>query len=402
MPLGEEEVALVRAELSWEFPAFVITEEIYEQWNAQQKGKQATATWHNIFADYQQHYPELAQEFTRRISGELPQEWGAKWQQFMQNMQQNMPHVATREASREVLNFVTEFLPELLGGAADVSNSTFTKHKNVKVITAEKLSGNYINYGVREFAMACIMNGLSLYRGFIPYGSTFLIFSDYAKPAIRLTALMQLRAIYVFTHDSIAVGEDGPTHQPIEQLAALRLLPNISVWRPADAVETAIAWQMALEKNHGPTVLALTRQAVTCYGRNIEQVKLIKRGGYILADSEKQAQIILIATGSEVALAMQATAVASKLGYVIRVVSMPAVDMFLAQDKEYREQVLPKETPKIVIEAGATAGWHQIVQGNGKILGIDCYGSSASGAELYKSFNLTVDVVVAAIKELLL
>jgi transketolase len=401
IPLGEAEVELTRAKLGWEFPAFVIPPEFYSEWDAKEKGKQATTAWQNIFSDYQQRYPALAQEFTQRLHGELPRDWCSKWEQFIKDVQQKMPNVATRESSRNVLDFVGEFLPGFIGGAADLSSSVFTKNKNVDIIETGKLNGNYINYGVREFAMVCVMNGLSLHGGFIPYGGTFLIFSDYARPAIRLAALMKLQAIYVLTHDSIAVGEDGPTHQPIEQLATLRIMPNVSLWRPADAVETAIAWQIAIENKKGPTVLALTRQPVSCQARTIMQVEHIKLGGYVLIDCEKKAQVILIATGSEVELAVQAAAIASKNGYLIRVVSMPSVDTFLAQKEEYRYKVLPAELPKIVIEAGTTAYWHQLVQGNGKILGIDCYGNSAPGAELYKHFNLTVENIVSAIEEVL-
>lgn len=398
-PLGEAEIALIRQKLAWDLPPFDMPEHIYQAWEASTKGAELEQVWQDSFNNYKRSYPYLAAEFERRMREDLPHNWQQELASLIASTQQTKANIATREASRNTLDFIGEILPELIGGSADLTSSTLTEHKNSKTIVPGVLAGNYINYGVREFAMACVMNGLSLYGGFIPYGGTFLAFSDYAKAAIRLGALMQKQTIYVLTHDSIALGEDGATHQPIEQLAMLRLMPNVSLWRPADAVETAIAWQMAIENRTGPTVLALTRQAVPGQMRTAKQIAQIKQGAYILADCAAHAEVILIATGSEVALALQAAAIALAKGYLVRVVSMPSVDMFLLQAPEYKEQVLPNKVPKIAIEAGVSAYWHQFVQGNGKIIGVDRYGKSGPGPDVCQYFALTVAAIVSAIEE---
>ena len=403
-PLGEEEIKLVRKELKWNLPEFVISDEIYKAWDAKEKGNKYEQEWQKLFTLYQQEYPELAQEFNRRIHGKLPDNWDKEWNGFINSLQQENISLATREGSKKTLDFLGNILPELIGGAADLSSSNLTMHKSAEVVATDQnnISGNYINYGVREFAMAAIMNGLSLYGGIIPYGGTFLVFSDYARPAIRLSALMKKKVIYVFTHDSIAVGEDGPTHQPIEQLSSLRIMPNVSLWRPADLIETAIAWKMAIERDNSPTVLALTRQKVSEQKRSLQQIEQIQYGGYILKDSKDKPEIILLATGSEVELAMQAADLLIKQDkYSIRVVSMPSVDTFMSQNQPYKEQILPKNIFKIVIESGITNYWYQIIQGNGTIIGIDHYGQSAPGQQLRKIFDLTVEKIIKTVREFL-
>lgn len=401
VPLGPEEIALIRQNLNWHYPEFVIPPEIYTAWDAKAKGTNLVTAWNTTFQHYQQQHPKLAQEFLRYLRGQLPTSWHQQWQQFIANLQEQLPHIATREASLQSLNFLSQYLPELIGGSADVTSSTFSKANNAIAITAQNFNGNYINYGIRELGMAGIMNGLALSNGLIPYGSTFLVFSDYARAAIRLAALMRLRVIYVFTHDSIAIGEDGPTHQPIEQLAALRIIPNLSLWRPADAVETGIAWQQAIEHTSGPTVLALTRQAVPCQLRTYQQLKQIKQGGYVLLDSPEQAQLILLATGSELALAMAAAKMVIAKGYNIRVVSMPAANVFLKQSLEYQQAILPASIPKLVIEAGITNYWHQFTQGHGNIIGLNSYGKSAPAEQLYNYFHFTVEDIVNAMYDIL-
>ncbi len=400
-PLGEEETMLVREALAWKFPPFFIPEDIYNAWDAKSDGEKFEQNWRDSFHAYERSYPYLAAEFERRIQGELPLNWRDELTSFIGTVQQTQGNIATREASRNALDFIGEMLPELIGGAADLAGPTFTMHKTAKTIMPGTFSGNYINYGVREFAMACIMNGLSLYGGFIPYGGTFLTFSDYARAAFRLAAIMKKQTIYVLTHDSIAIGEDGITHQPIEHLAVLRMMPNLSLWRPADAVETAVAWQMAIENRNGPTVLALTKQQLNCQVRNPEQIEQIKQGGYIIADCKRKAEVILIATGSELNLALQAAAITAEKGHLVRVVSMPSTDVFLAQPQAYKDMVLPQDIPKVVIEAGVTTYWYQFIQGKGRIIGLDHYGVSAPGPEVYKYFNMTVEAILGNIYEVL-
>ena len=401
-PLGSAEVALMRAELGWDdAKAFTVPADLYAAWDAKQRGANLEQAWQARFAAYESNYPYLAAEFLRCVQSQLPSNWSTESTSFIAGVQANNPSIATREASKLVLDFLGETLPELFGGAADLTNPTCTLHKHAKIITPSAMFGNYLRYGAREFAMSCIMNGISLYGGFIPYGGTFLTFSDYARSGIRSAAIMRKRVIYVLTHDSVGLGEDGPTHQPVEHLAALRLMPNVSVWRPSDAIETAVAWTAAIENLHGPTVLALTRQTVQGKQRSAEQVANIRRGGYIIADSQEPAAIILLATGSELDLALAAQQLATSCGYHVRVVSMPSVDVFLAQSAEYQASVLPSATPKIVIEAGVTAYWQQFVAGNGKVIGIDCYGNSAPWQDLYNYFSLTAANIFAAIEEVL-
>ena len=390
-PLGEEEIVKVRKQLNWEFSPFYIPDEFYVAWDAKKKGQQAEDKWNNLFNEYKNAYPNLAQELQRRWQKELPNNWLQIINDFAK---QNNTALATREASKNTLDTIGDILPELIGGSADLSCSNLTVHKHVKTIMPKELNGNYIYYGVREFAMTSIMNGLALYGGFIPYGGTFLVFSDYARSAIRMSALMKQRVIYVLTHDSIGVGEDGPTHQPIEHLAMLRITPNVSLWRPADATETAVAWQMAIERTDGPTVLALSRQKLKSLTRTQEQIELIKKGGYVLLDCNDTPEIIFIATGSEVEISLEAAELLAKQQRKIRVVSMPSIDIFLKQDKKYRLKVLPKNTKKIAIEAGATAIWHQFVGETGRIIGIDCFGKSAPYKEVYKACGITVEGLI--------
>lgn len=410
-PLGADEVSAARQQLAWpEQQPFIIPQDIYTAWDARESGKHQEDMWREQFAAYAAEYPELAQEFTRRMAGELPTEWQAKIDALVADIQQVNASIPTRKASQQMLEHLAELLPELLGGSADLSGSNLTLHKKSKVFLPDKNNylvkyGNYIHYGVREFGMSAIMNGIALYRGIIPYGGTFLTFIDYARNAIRMSALMQQRVIYVLTHDSIGLGEDGPTHQPVEHLSMLRLTPNLSVWRPCDTVETAVAWQMAIERRDGPTVLALTRQKVIGQIRNVEQVAAIKRGGYILAEMPKlvtiKPNIIFIATGSEVDLAMQAGKFLQQDGYAARVVSMPSMDVFSNQDLLYQAEVLPAYIPKIAIEAGATGLWYKFVGSNGAVVGIDRYGESAPEMDVYQEVGITAAKIVAKAKQLL-
>jgi len=411
--LGADNVAATRQQLNWQEPAFVIPAEIYQGWDARAKGKQVEQQWQELFNAYAAEYPELAAEYQRRLTGMLPDAWSGSMAEFIQQLQSKNASVATRKASQQVLDHITEMLPELFGGSADLSGSNLTLSKDSVAIKPGQLRGNYMHYGVREFAMAGIMNGLAVYRGFIPYGGTFLTFIDYARSALRMSAIMQQRVIYVLTHDSIGLGEDGPTHQPIEHLSMLRLTPNVSLWRPCDTVETAVAWQMALERHNGPTVLALTRQKVAGQVRTAEQCAAIQRGGYILAEGVGAVdfgvagaaagglQLILLATGSEVELAMQAREVLQQAGYVVRVVSMPCVDVFSAQSVDYQTMVLPKQVPKIAIEAGATGLWYKFVGTTGTVIGIDRYGESAPAEIIYQELGITAEHIVSTAKKLI-
>jgi transketolase len=401
-PLGEEEIALTRANLNWPYPPFEIPAEIYAGWNAKTKGVAAETTWNEKFAAYQTAYPELAAEFNQRLGGQLPADWFTGAAAFVAATDAKAEKVATRKASQLSLNAYGPLLPELIGGSADLAGSNLTIWKGSKGIQ-EDASGNYIFFGVREFGMAAIANGLALHGGFIPYTSTFLIFSEYARNALRMAALMKLRSIYVFTHDSIGLGEDGPTHQPVEQAATLRLIPNMGVWRPCDAVETAVAWKCAIEKQNGPSALLLSRQNLPHMVRNAGQLADIAKGGYILHDCGcANPEAIIIATGSEVELAMNAAKALAEKGRKIRVVSMPAVDVFEAQDAAYRQQVLPDSvTARVVVEAGVTGLWHKYAGSRGKIIGLDHFGESAPAELLFKEFGFTVENVVKTVEEIL-
>jgi len=401
-PLGEEEITLTRANLDWPYPPFEIPADIYSGWDARDRGNTAEIAWNEKFAAYHAAYPELSAEFTQRMSGNLPATWNAGAAAFLAATDAKAEKVATRKASQLCLNGYGPLLPELIGGSADLAGSNLTLWKGSRGIQEDQ-AGNYIFFGVREFGMAAIANGLALHGGFIPYTATFLIFSEYARNALRMAALMKQRSIYVFTHDSIGLGEDGPTHQPVEQAATLRLIPNMGVWRPCDAVETAVAWKHAIEKTDGPSALLLSRQNLPHMPRTVEQLAAINRGGYILSDCVGVTpEAIIIATGSEVELAMNAAKVLNDNGRKIRVVSMPAVDVFEAQDAAYRQQVLPDSvSARVVVEAGVTGLWHKYAGCRGKIIGLDRFGESAPAELLFKEFGFTVEHVVSSVEEVM-
>ncbi|MDF1577342.1 MAG: transketolase [Desulfurivibrionaceae bacterium] len=401
-PLGDDEIKLTRAALGWSHAPFIIPAEIYRGWNATDKGAAIEEAWTRKFAAYSRAHPELAAEFTRRMTGELPTGWREGAGAFIKATDAKAAKVATRKASQLSLNGYGPLLPELIGGSADLAGSNLTIWDGSRGIQNEA-DGNYIYFGVREFGMAAIANGIALHGGFIPYTSTFLIFSDYARNALRMAALMKQQSIYVFTHDSIGLGEDGPTHQPVEQAATLRMIPNMSVWRPCDAVETAAAWKHAVEYRTGPTALLLSRQGLPHMARNSEQLANVARGGYILHDCGcATPDAIIIATGSEVELAVNAAKELAGKGTKIRVVSMVSADVFEAQTESYRQSVLPDNiTARVAVEAGISAGWYKYVGSNGKIIGLDRFGESAPAGELFKLFGFTVDNIVKTVEGLL-
>lgn len=399
--LGEAEVTAVRKQLDWPYAPFEIPANIYAEWNAKARGDSNFASWQQYFADYAKAHPALAREFLRRIDSDLPENWQKHSNDYIQQTQNKAENIATRKASQNCLNSYGPLLPEFLGGSADLTESNLTNWSGSKIITNTEFPGNYLCYGVREFAMSAIMNGIALHQGFIPYGGTFLTFADYARNAVRLAAMMKQRIIFVYTHDSIGLGEDGPTHQPIEHAAMLRMTPGLSVWRPCDAVETAAAWKFAIE-HAGPTCLLLTRQAVPHQTRNTTQVNNINRGGYILQDCEGIPEALIIATGSEVQLAIAAAQQLTQQGKKIRVVSMPSTDVFAAQDEAYKQTVIPDAiTARVAVEAATTNFWYQYVGLKGKVIGIDRYGESAPAAEVYKALGVTVEKVVEAVNILL-
>ncbi|MFT6916038.1 MAG: transketolase [Motiliproteus sp.] len=401
-PLGDDEITLTRKALGWEHAPFVIPEEIATEWDAREHGMIIENSWNAQFSDYAEAYPELASEFLRRISGDLPKDFAAQSQAYIEELQAKGETIASRKASQNALNAYGPQLPELLGGSADLAGSNLTLWSGCKTITQDDASGNYMNYGVREFGMSAIMNGLALHGGFIPYGATFLIFMEYARNAVRMAALMGQRSIFVYTHDSIGLGEDGPTHQPIEQLTNLRTTPNLDLWRPCDAVESAVAWKNALERVEGPSALVFSRQSLAHQPRSTEQLNNVQRGGYILRDCPGLPDAILIATGSEVGLAMDAAAQLSEAGRNIRVVSMPCTDVFEAQSAEYRESVLPASvSARVAIEAAHSDFWYKYVGLNGRVVGMTSFGESAPAPELFKLFGFTVDNVVSKVNELL-
>ncbi|QJC29435.1 transketolase [Enterobacteriaceae endosymbiont of Plateumaris pusilla] len=401
-PLGEIEIELTRKKLNWHYKPFEIPESIYDKWNAKDIGNLKELKWINKFNDYSNIFPELAKELKRRINNLLPNNWNIKLKKFIQKLYKNPIDISTRQASQECLEFFSKILPEFLGGSADLASSNLTLCSESKAIN-KSTCGNYIHYGVREFGMIAIANGISLYRGFIPYTATFLTFSDYCRNAIRMAALMKIRNIMIYTHDSIGVGEDGPTHQPIEQLSSLRLIPNLSVWRPCDQLETAIAWKYAIENINNPTALILSRQNLPAQIRNKNKITYITHGGYILKDClEQKPDIILIATGSEVYLAVEAYNQLSKLKYKIRVVSMPSTDIFEKQNNEYKNYVLPKNIKlRIAIEAGQSDFWYKYVGLKGIVIGIDRFGYSAPAEILFKKFGFTVENIILKIQDLL-
>ena len=401
-PLGDDEIALTRKALGWEHAPFVIPEEISSEWDAREHGVVIENNWNEQFAEYADAYPELASEFLRRISGDLPEDFAAQSQAYIEELQAKGETIASRNASQNALNAYGPQLPELLGGSADLAGSNLTIWSGCKGVTKDDASGNYLFYGVREFGMSAIMNGVALHGGFIPYGATFLIFMEYARNAVRMAALMRQRTLFVYTHDSIGLGEDGPTHQPIEQLANLRSTPNLDLWRPCDAVESAVAWKNALERVEGPSALVFSRQNLPHQQRSPEQLNNIQRGGYILRDSSGQPDAILIATGSEVGLAMDAAEALSNEGRNVRVVSMPCTEAFEAQSAEYRESVLPAAvSARVAVEAAHADFWYKYVGLNGRIVGMTSFGESAPASELFKLFGFTVDNVVAKVNELL-
>ena len=401
--LGEEEVAATRENLGWKYPPFVVPDEIYAGWNARDKGAKAEAAWAEKFAHYKAAHPALAAEFERRvINGELPADWAAKAKDFVAAVNAKGEKIATRKASQNAIGGFAPLLPELVGGSADLAGSNLTLWKDAKGISNTVSDGNYIYYGVREFAMSAIMNGIALHGGFIPYGGTFLVFSDYARNAVRMSALMKQRVIYVYTHDSIGLGEDGPTHQPIEHVSSLRIIPNMQLWRPCDAVESAVAWQAAVERTDGPSCLVFSRQGLAHMPRDDQQIAAIRRGGYTLLDCQGAPQAIVIATGSEVEIAVAAAKTLADGGVKVRVVSMPSTNLFDAQDAAYKESVLPKAvTARVAIEAGVSDFWARYVGDHGKVIGINRFGESAPIAALYKEFGFTAENVVKAVRELL-
>jgi len=401
-PLGAAEIALAREKLNWHEEPFVIPTEIKMAWDAKQKGESLEKAWRIQYEAYAKAYPDLAKDLISRLSGELPPEMMKMFELLIDTIETKKENISTRKASQNVLNFLCEHLSSLLGGSADLSESVATFSNHSKAITPEDFQGNYIHYGVREFGMSAMMNGMALHGGFIPYGGTFLTFLDYARNAVRLAALMKQRVIFVYSHDSIGLGEDGPTHQPIEHLSMLRNTPNMSVWRPMDATETAVAWKSALERKEGPTSLILTRQNITHQSKTVEKTKAISRGAYILREPNGLIEAIIIATGSEIALAMEAEAELTKMGHHVRVVSMPSMDRFKAQSPEYREAVLPKQVKhRVAIEAASTQDWYQWVGLEGAVIGIDRFGESAPAKAILDALGLTVEKIVATVTALI-
>ncbi|WP_419207434.1 transketolase [Photobacterium leiognathi subsp. mandapamensis] len=401
-PLGADEIKAAREFLGWTYGAFEIPAEIYAEWDAKESGKVKEAAWDEKFAAYAAAHPELAAEFKRRMNGELPANWDQVTSEIIADLQANPANIASRKASQNALEAFGKLLPEFMGGSADLAPSNLTMWSGSKSITPTDASGNYIHYGVREFGMTAIINGIALHGGFVPYGATFLMFMEYARNAMRMAALMKVQNIQVYTHDSIGLGEDGPTHQPVEQIASLRLTPNMSTWRPCDQVESAVAWKYAIERKDGPTSLIFSRQNLTQQDRDAAQVANIAKGGYVLKDCEGKPELILIATGSEVGIAAEAYAQLTAEGRKVRLVSMPATDLFDKQDAAYRESVLPSDvTARVAVEAGIADYWYKYVGFDGRIIGMTSFGESAPAEELFKMFGFTTEKVVNTAKELL-
>jgi transketolase len=397
--LGEAEVAATRQQLGWAHDPFVIPADIYAGWDAKSKGGEREAAWNSKFAAYQAAHPELAAEFERRMAGKLPADWSAKANAFVASVNEKGETIASRKASQNALNGFGPILPELLGGSADLAGSNLTLWSGCKDVNQPGYDGNYVYYGVREFGMSAIMNGLTLHGGFKPYGATFLMFSEYARNALRMAALMKAPSIFVYTHDSIGLGEDGPTHQPIEQTATLRMIPNMHVWRPCDAVESAVCWKAAIERADGPSTLIFSRQNLPHNARSQAQIDAIAKGGYVLKDSQGAPEAIIIATGSEVELAVKAAEVLEGKGKRIRVVSLPSTNVFETQDQAYKDSVLPPSvTARVVVEAGVSDAWYKYVGTQGKVVGLDRFGESAPAGQLFKEFGFTVDNVVANVE----
>jgi len=399
--LGDDEVAATRKHIGWNYPPFEIPQDIYAQWDAKEAGKAKEKAWNEKFAAYAKAYPELAAEFERRVSGKLPAHWQNEAQKYIEELQAKPANIASRKASQNALESFGKILPEFLGGSADLAPSNLTMWSGSKSIGDDK-AGNYIHYGVREFGMTAITNGIALHGGFLPYSATFLMFVEYARNAVRLAALMKIRNVFVYTHDSIGLGEDGPTHQPVEQMASLRVTPNMNTWRPGDQVESAIAWKYAIERTDGPSALIFSRQNLTQQPRTAEQLANVARGGYVLKDSDGTPDVILIATGSEVGITVEAAEKLTALGTRVRVVSMPSTDVFDQQDAAYRESVLPKTvTARVAVEAGIADYWYKYVGLNGAIVGMTTFGESAPAEQLFKEFGFTADNVVAKAQGLL-
>jgi transketolase len=399
--LGEAEVAATRKHIDWPYEPFVVPDEIRSGWDARAVGAKAEQAWQERLAAYRKAYPDLAAELERRLRGELPAGWREAVAEFVRAAQEKPAAVATRSASQKVLDVLGAAIPEMLGGSADLTGSNNTNHKDFRPLSAADPTGNYLHYGVREFGMTAIMNGVALHGGFVPYGGTFLVFSDYARNAARMAALMKQRVILVYTHDSIGLGEDGPTHQPVEHVASLRIIPNMQVWRPCDVVETAVAWTGAVDRCDGPTSLILSRQALAPMERTPAQLADVGRGGYVLLESDGAPECVLIGTGSEVALAVDAAKRLAQAGRRVRVVSMPCTAVFDAQPRQYRDAVLPPGVPCVAIEAGVRDGWWRYVGARGAVIGMDTFGASAPAKQLFEHFGFTTDNVVRTVDGLL-
>jgi len=398
-PLGAAEIAATRQALGWTHPPFEIPAAVYQQWDAREKGQRWQEDWQARFDAYAKEWPELAAQLRRRLAGELPADFAPRMQAHVEQTVQQAAHIASRKASQQTIAALAQMLPELLGGSADLTASNLTDWPGAGAVRNDDRSGRHLNYGVREFGMAAIMNGIALHGGFVPFGGTFLTFSDYSRNALRMAALMKQRVIHVFTHDSIGLGEDGPTHQAVEHAASLRLIPNLHVWRPCDATETAVAWQQAVSCPNNPSALLLSRQNLP-FVSTTQTASLIAKGGYVLRDAQS-AQAIIIATGSEVGLALKAQDALKEKGIAVRVVSMPCTQVFDAQDPAWHEQVLPKHLPRVAVEAGATGGWYRYVGLNGAVIGLDTYGESAPAPVLFEHFGLTAECVAASVERVL-
>ncbi len=399
-PLGEQEIAATRQQIGWDWPAFEIPPHVYSAWDARPAGAAAEAAWTRQFADYARQYPNEASELRRRLTGALPADFAERVTGLLQKVREKAQSIASRKASQDVIEALAPGLPELLGGSADLAGSNLTLWSGSRSV-ATVPGGNYIHYGVREFGMSAIMNGVALHGGFIPYGGTFLTFSDYSRNALRMAALMRIRSLFVFTHDSIGLGEDGPTHQPVEHVAALRLIPNMDVWRPCDTEESVVAWSCALQRSDGPSSLIFSRQNLPFQKRGANAAADIARGGYVLAEPHGGARAVLLATGSEVGLAIEAQKQLASEGIAVRVVSMPCTSIFDRQQRDYREHVLPAGLPVVAVEAGVTAGWHKYAGRNGAVIGIDTFGESAPAGELFRHFGFTAERVAAAVRSVL-
>lgn len=396
--LGQDAINQLREKLNWEYPEFFIPESLYEEFNQHEIGNLREQEWINKAQEYQKRRPDDYYEFLRRVNGDLPDNWSANSDEFIEIAISQNTDIATRKTSQQCISYYASLLSELLGGSADLTESNNTDWQNSKAICKKDFNGNYIHYGVREFGMSAILNGIALHGGFIPFGGTFLVFSDYARNAIRMCALMRQRAIFIYSHDSIGLGEDGPTHQPIEHISMLRMTPNLKVWRPASLMETAVAWQQAIENQDGPSCLLLTRQNLPPLAHNKSHIEAIKRGAYIISDTKQKPEVILLATGSELQIAAESAKIAAEKGVLVRVVSMPCVEVFLAQNAEYQEYILPNSIRKrIAIEAGATSYWYKFVGLDGYVIGIDRFGKSAPAKDLYQYFNITIENTVSTI-----